>query len=79
MPTAVLDERGRVVLPREIVDELGVGRGDMVVFERSDGNYVVKGTSRGDRRLEEVMDWNPPRDGKPENVTPREMKEVWKS
>ena len=78
MPTAVLDERGRVVLPREIVDELGVGRGDMVVFERSGGNYVVKGTSGGKRRLEEVMDWNPPRDGKPENVTPREMKEVWK-
>jgi len=79
MPTAILDERGRVVLPKELADDLGVSKGDMVVFERRGKEFVVtRATPRGDR-LEKVMDWNPERTGKPENATPRDMKGIWKT
>jgi AbrB family looped-hinge helix DNA binding protein len=77
-PTAVLDERGRVVLPKELAEELGVSKGDIVVFERKGKNFVVGRASSKRDRLEEIMDWNPERTGKPENVSPKSMNEIWK-
>lgn len=79
MPTAILDERGRVVLPRELADELGVSKGDMVVFERKGKDFVVMRASSKKERLEEVMDWNPERTGKPEVTAPKDMKGIWKT
>src|SRR4030067_205516 len=34
MPTAILDDRGRIVLPKELTEELGASPGDVVVFEK---------------------------------------------
>ena len=79
MPTAISDERGRVVLPKELVNELGVSKGDVVVFERKGKDFVVSRSASKRERLEKVMDWNPERAGKPENVTPRSMKSIWKT
>jgi AbrB family looped-hinge helix DNA binding protein len=79
MPTAILDERGRVVLPKELADELGVSKGDAVIFEKKGRDFVVTGAASKRERLEEVMDWNPERTGKPESVTPRSMKGIWKT
>jgi len=79
MPTAVLDERGRLVLPRELADELGVSKGDVVVFERKGKDFVVAKASSKRDRLEEVMDWNPARTGKPESLSPKKMKGIWKT
>jgi len=80
MPTAILDDRGRVVLPKELTEELGVSKGDLVVFVRKGKDFVVgrEPSSKKDR-LEEIMEWNPERTGKPENVSPKTMKEVWKN
>ena len=79
MQTAVMDDRGRVVLPKDVAEDLGLTRGDSVVFEKRGSDYVVAraGSRRG--RLEEIMDWNPARTGKPLEVTPRDMKEIWKT
>jgi AbrB family looped-hinge helix DNA binding protein len=79
MPTAILDERGRVVLPKELADELGVSKGDVVVFERKGKDFVVMRASSKKERLEEVMDWNPERTGKPEVTSPKDMKGIWKT
>ena len=79
MPTAILDERGRIILPKELAEELGVSMGDMVVFERRGKDFVVVKASSKRERLEEVMDWNPERTGKPESVSPKEMKGIWKT
>lgn len=79
MPTAILDERGRVVLPKELADELGVSKGDMVIFEKRGKDFVVARASSKRERLEEIMDWNPERTGKPENVSPKNMKGIWKA
>jgi AbrB family looped-hinge helix DNA binding protein len=79
MQRAVVDDRGRVVLPRDVAEDLGLTKGDSVVFEKRGRDYVVArgGSRRG--RLEEIMDWDPTRTGKPEEVTPRDMKEIWKT
>jgi len=78
MPTAILDERGRIVLPKDVADELGLSKTDAVVFEKRGRDFVVmKALSKIDR-LEEIMDWNPRRTGKMERVTPKAMKEIWK-
>ncbi len=79
MPTAVLDERGRVVLPKELANELGVSRGDVVVFEKRGNDFVVTRAASKRERLEKVMDWNPERTGKPEYATPKSMKGIWKT
>jgi AbrB family looped-hinge helix DNA binding protein len=79
MQKAVLDDRGRIVLPREVADELGLGKGDSVIFQKRGEEYVVGRGRSGRGRLEEIMDWNPPRSGKPDEVTPRDMKEIWKT
>ena len=79
MQTAIVDDRGRVVLPRDVAEDLGVTKGDSVVFEKRGENYVVArgGSRRG--RLEDIMDWNPTRTGKLQEVTPSDMKEIWKT
>lgn len=78
MPAAILDDRGRIVLPKELAEELGVSNGDAVVFEKRGKDYVVtKPVSRKDR-LEQIMEWNPKRSGKVEAVNPQAMKEIWK-
>lgn len=79
MPIAVLDDRNRVVLPREVVEELGTCTGDAVVFERRGKDFVVTKASSKRDRLEEVMDWNPQRTGRIEGVRPKAMKEIWKT
>ena len=79
MTTAILDDRGRVVLPKELAEALGVSRGDLVVFEKKGKDFVVAKASSKKDRLEELMEWNPERTGKPENVSPKTMKEVWKT
>ena len=79
MPTAILDERGRIVLPRELAEELQASTGDAVVFERRGKEFVVTKVVSKKERLEEIMDWNPVRTGKIEAVSPKSMKEIWKT
>ena len=79
MPTAVLDDRGRIVLPKQLAEELGLSKGDAVVFEKRGKDYVVTKPASKKERLEEIMDWNPTRSGKIEAVTPKLMKGIWKT
>jgi AbrB family looped-hinge helix DNA binding protein len=55
MPTAILDEQGRVVLPKKFADELGFSKGDAVIFAKKGGTLVTRAASKRER-LEEVMD-----------------------
>ena len=79
MSTAVLDDRDRVVLPREVVEELGASKGDVVGFERRGRDFVITKAPSKKARIEEIMDWNPNRKGKVEGVTPKAMKKIWKT
>jgi len=77
--TAVLDDRGRIVLPKQVLEELGASRGDAVAFEMRGKELVVIKVSSKRGRLEEIMDWDPRRTGKVERAAPKDMKEIWKT
>lgn len=74
-----MDDRGRVVLPKEVLEELGASRGDALVFEKRGKEFVLMKASSKRERLEEIMEWNPKRTGKIERVSPKAMKEIWKT
>lgn len=76
---STVDERGRIVLPKHVAEALELSEGDMVTFEKVKDHFVITKVMEPRRRLEEIMSWNPKRTGKPEPVTPREMKEIWKT
>ena len=78
MATAV-DERGRIVIPKHVAEELGLSKGDVVVFEKIDEHFVIKKLGAPKRKLAEILSWNPKRTGKPQPVSPEEMKGIWKT
>jgi AbrB family looped-hinge helix DNA binding protein len=74
----VVDRRRRVVIPKHVAKSLDIQGGDRVIFEKIGDHYAI--AKAGDRtgRLAEVMDRIPERTGKPQPVSPREMKRIWK-
>ncbi|HEY5788319.1 MAG TPA: AbrB/MazE/SpoVT family DNA-binding domain-containing protein [Microlunatus sp.] len=51
-------EKGQVTIPKELRDQLGIGAGTEVAFERSDDGIVLRkvsdGPSRGERLAERL-------------------------
>ena len=51
-------EKGQVTIPKELRDELGIGAGSEVEFERADDTIVIRkakhGPVRGQRLLERL-------------------------
>jgi len=77
--SSIVDEKGRIVIPKHLAEEIGLTKGDKVVFDKKDKQFlIIKKAKAPEKRLDEIMSWNPKRMGKPEPVSPREMKEVWK-
>jgi AbrB family looped-hinge helix DNA binding protein len=74
----VVDRRRRVVIPKHVAKSLDIQSGDRVIFEKIGDHFAI--AKAGDRigRLSEVMDRIPERTGKPQPVSPREMKRIWK-
>ena len=76
--TSVLDEKRRVVLPKEIAEELGLVEGTPVSFKKGKGLVIMQKAKRGGDALKETMAWNPKRTGKPAPVEEAEIKEMWR-
>ncbi|MBO3803834.1 MAG: AbrB/MazE/SpoVT family DNA-binding domain-containing protein [Candidatus Brockarchaeota archaeon] len=74
-----VDEKGRVVIPRTVAKELGLNKGDELIFERRGKTFVIKRRGKGKGGLEALMDWNPERRGEPAPVSPAEMKKIWET
>ena len=69
-----VDSKGRILLPREIRDELG----DIVVIEKTDDGFILK---RGElidflKEFKRIITSEPPRTGRPENWSPSKMKKI---
>jgi len=77
--SSIVDEKGRVMIPKHVAEELNLSKGDVVAFEKREHLFVVRKVEFAKKRLEEVMDWDPERTDEPEPVSPREMKEIWKT
>ena len=65
-------------MPKQFADDLGVWKGDLMVFEKKGKEFVMMRASSKKERLEEVMDLNPERTGRPESISPKDMKGIWK-
>jgi len=76
--TQIVDERRRIVIPRHVAKTLGIGSGDRVAFERVGDRFAITKVETRNQKLEEIMDQDPERTGKPESVSPREMTRIWK-
>lgn len=74
---SVIDEKRRVTIPKPLADDLGLQKGTAVVFRRAKDVILMKETKLNDS-LEEIMSWNPRRTSKPELISEREMKEIWR-
>jgi AbrB family looped-hinge helix DNA binding protein len=75
--SSVLDEKRRVVLPKEVVEELGLAEGTAVAFEKGKGVVIMKKKGTKEDPLREAMSWNPKRTRRPRPVREREIKEIW--
>ncbi len=63
---------------RQGAKTLHVGSADRVAFEMTEGKLAIAKAENRKRKLEEIVDQDPERTGKPERVSPPEMKRVWK-
>ena len=77
--TSILDEKRRIVLPKDLAEELGLMEGSKVSFSRDKGGVIVRKVEGTGDPLREMMSWNPKRKGKPKPVKEGEIKEVWKT
>jgi AbrB family looped-hinge helix DNA binding protein len=76
--TSVLDDKRRVVLPKEIADELGLVEGSTVTFKTEKGVVTVKKAKEAEDSLRETMSWDPKRTRMPRPVKEDEIKEIWR-
>lgn len=76
MQTSVLDDKRRVVLPKEKADEPGLAEGTTVAFERRRGLVIMKNVTGQKDSLREMMLWDPPRTKRPQRVRENEIKEI---
>lgn len=74
--TAV-DERGRILIPQDIRERLGLGEGTVVEVAEVGKEIVIKPVSRKRRTWKDLWGIEPKRTGKPEWPTPREIKGIW--
>jgi AbrB family looped-hinge helix DNA binding protein len=77
MESSVLDDKRRVVLPKEIAEELGLAEGTAVAIERRKDMVIIKKAMGQKDPLREMMSWDPARTKRPQRVTEREIKEIW--
>ncbi|MGH9919435.1 MAG: AbrB/MazE/SpoVT family DNA-binding domain-containing protein [Nitrososphaerales archaeon] len=76
---AVVDERGRVLIPQELREEMGLDEGTVVKLERGKGRTIQIAPLKSGKRLswKDVKGTKPKRTGKPEWPTPEEIKSIW--
>ncbi len=73
----MLDEKRRVVLPRDVTEELGLVEGSEVAFEKGEGMAIIKKAGKKEDTLRKIMAWNPKRTRKVMPVKEAEVKEIW--
>lgn len=77
MTTSVLDDKRRIVLPKEIAEELGLAEGTPVSFKRSREGIVIERAEKNVDALRDMMEWNPRRQGRSSEVRERDVKGIW--
>ena len=72
-----VDSKGRISLPPELREEIG----DLVIIKKTPEGILLQRSQKRDflEEFKKTIISEPPRTGKPENWSPRKMKEIWSS
>ncbi len=73
----MLDEKRRVVLPRDVTEALGVFEGSEIAFEKGKGIVIIKKAGKKEDALRKIMAWNPKRTSRVLPVKEAEVKKIW--
>ncbi len=74
---AVVDERGRVLLPIRIREKLNIDEGSVLQVEEKQRTIVLRPTRKLKKTLKDFSGLDPSRTGKPKWPTPQEIKSIW--
>ncbi len=77
MTEAVVDDKGRILIPAPFRKQCGIKEGMVVSFERKDGDLILKPSRKKRINLKELRGIYPKRTGKPRWATPEEIKGIW--
>lgn len=78
MNETVVDQRGRVLIPEEIRQTVGLHSGTVVAVKKERNGIVIELLSKGKRGWRQVCGVVPKRTGKPEWPTPEQIKAIWR-
>ncbi len=78
MSETVVDQRGRVLIPEEVRETMGLTSGTVVAIEKSRDAVVIKPLRKAKRSWRQLRGLAPKRKGKPEWPTPEEIKGIWR-
>ena len=75
----VVDERGRVLIPQELREEVGLDEGTVVDLQKGKGRMITIAPARRKNRRswKDLKDVKPHRTGNPEWPSPEEIKGIW--
>lgn len=73
----VVDERGRILIPQEIRERLGLNEGAVVKVAEVGKELIVKPVGKRRRSWKDLYGVKPQRTGKPEWPTVEEIKGIW--
>ncbi len=73
----MVDERGRILIPQEIRERLGLSEGTIVEVAEVGREVVIKPIRRKRRTWRDLWGIEPQRTGKPEWPTAKEIKSIW--
>ena len=78
MTQAVVDQRGRVLIPEDVREDTGLDEGTVVKVETQDDGILIKPIRKSKRSWKQLCGVVPKRTGKPEWPPPEEIKSIWR-
>jgi AbrB family looped-hinge helix DNA binding protein len=73
----VVDARGRILIPQQLREDLGLTEGVVVELQEEKGTIIITPVKRERPTWKELNGIKPKRTGKPEWPTPEEIKSIW--
>jgi AbrB family looped-hinge helix DNA binding protein len=73
----VIDARGRVLIPQQLREDLGLDEGVVVELQKEKGTIVITPAKRKRLSWKELNGIKPKRTGKAEWPAPEEIKGIW--
>ncbi|MDD2666690.1 MAG: AbrB/MazE/SpoVT family DNA-binding domain-containing protein [Methanocellales archaeon] len=77
MAEAVVDDKGRILIPAHLRKQCGIREGTVISFERKGGDLILKPSRKKRGNMRELKGINPKRTGEPRWATPEEIKGIW--